>query len=68
MAKNIKPFSKIENLEELKTELAKFLKKVKNDNVEENSSDEIETDNPTYWYNVGQIDLANSILAQIGKL
>ena len=68
MAKNIKPFSKIENLEELKTELAKFLKKVKNDNVEENSSDEIETDNPTDWYNVGQIDLANSILAQIGKL
>ena len=68
MDKNTKPLYQIQHIEELRTELAKFLKKVKNDNVEENSSDEIETDDPTYWYNVGQIDLANSILAQIGKL
>lgn len=68
MAKNIKPLSKIQNIDELKDELAKFLKQVKDDNQKENTSEEIDTDSPTYWYNVGQIDLANSILAQIAKL
>ena len=68
MSNNTKPLSKIQNIDELKDELAKFLKKVKKDNQKENTKGRRELPSETYWYNVGQIDLANSILAQIAKL